>query len=61
MFKEGKDFRFAIPLASIADNLTQMQRGKSFIYSNSLAGKEVEMLEDFVNGQQKREFLDKNG
>jgi superfamily II DNA helicase RecQ len=61
MFKEGEDVRFAIPLASIADDLTQTQRGKSFIHSNGLAGKEVEMLEDLVNGRRKREFLDKNG
>lgn len=61
MFKEGDDVRFAIPLASIEDDLTQTQRGKSFIDSNGLAGKEVEMLEDLVGGRRKREFLDKNG
>jgi len=49
MFKEGEDIRFAIPLAGIEDDLTQTQRGKSFIYSDGLAGKEVEMLEDLVN------------
>ncbi|KFY66248.1 hypothetical protein V496_02125 [Pseudogymnoascus sp. VKM F-4515 (FW-2607)] len=38
-----------------------MQHGKSFIHSNGLAGKEVEMLEDLVNGRQRQEFLDKNG
>jgi hypothetical protein len=38
----------------------QTQQGKSFIYSNSLAGKEVEILEDLVNSQRKQEFLDKN-
>jgi superfamily II DNA helicase RecQ len=61
MFKEGDDVRFKIPLASIEDDLTQTQRGKSFIHSNGLAGKEVEMLEDLVNGRRKREFLDNNG
>ena len=60
IFKEGKDIRFTIPLASIKDDLTQIQRGKSFIYSNSLTRKEVEILEDLVNRQRKREFLDKN-
>lgn len=61
MFKEGEDIRFTIPLAGIEDDLTQTQRGKSFIHSNGLAGKEVEMLEDLVNGRRKREFLDKRG
>ena len=61
MFKEGEDVRFTILLAGIEDDLTQTQRGKSFIHSNGLAGKEVEMLEDLVNGRRKREFLDKNG
>jgi superfamily II DNA helicase RecQ len=61
MFKEGEDVRFTIPLADIEDDLTQTQRGKSFIHSNGLAGKEAEMLEDLVNGRRKREFLDKNG
>jgi hypothetical protein len=60
IFKEGKDIRFTIPLASIKDDLTQTQQGKSFIHSNSLTRKEVEILEDLVNRQQKREFLDKN-
>jgi hypothetical protein len=61
MFKEGDDVRFKILLASIKDDLTQTQRGKSFIYSNSLVRKEVEILEDLVNGRRKREFLDNNG
>jgi hypothetical protein len=61
MFKEGEDVRFTVPLAGIEDDLTQTQRGKSFIHSNGLAGKEVEMLEDLVCGRQKREFLDKDG
>ena len=61
IFKEGKDIRFTIPLASIEDDLTQTQRGKSFIYSNGLVGKEVEMLEDLVQGRRKRDFLDKHG
>ncbi len=60
MFKEGEDVRFTILLAKIKDDLTQTQRGKSFIYSNGLARKEVEMLEDLVNRRRKREFLDKN-
>lgn len=61
MFKEGDDVRFKIPLAVIEDDLTHTQRGKSFIHSNGLAGKEVEMLEDLVNGRRRQEFLDKNG
>ncbi|KFZ11070.1 hypothetical protein V501_04922 [Pseudogymnoascus sp. VKM F-4519 (FW-2642)] len=61
MFKEGEDVRFKIPLADIEDDLTHTQRGKSFIHSNGLAGKEVEMLEDLVNGRRRQEFLDKNG
>ncbi len=60
MFKKGDDVRFKIPLASIKDDLTQTQQGKSFIYSNGLARKEVEMLEDLVNRRRKREFLDNN-
>ncbi len=60
MFKEGDNVWFKILLASIEDNLIQTQRGKFFIYSNGLAGKEVEMLEDLVNGQWKQEFLDNN-
>jgi hypothetical protein len=61
MFKEGEDVRFTIPLGSIEDDLTQTQRGQSFVHSNGLAGREVEMLEDLVNGRRKREFLDRNG
>jgi hypothetical protein len=61
VFKEGDDIRFKIPLASIEDDLTQTQQGKSFIHSNGLAGKEVEMLVDLVNGRRKQEFLDNNG
>ena len=61
MFKEGDDIRFAIPLESIEDDLTHTVRGKSFIHSNGLAGKEIEMLEDLVSGLRKQEFLDKNG
>ncbi|KFY03918.1 hypothetical protein V490_00051, partial [Pseudogymnoascus sp. VKM F-3557] len=38
-----------------------MQWGKSFVYSNGLVGKEVEMLEDLVNGRRRQQFLDKNG
>ncbi|KFY92193.1 hypothetical protein V500_04254 [Pseudogymnoascus sp. VKM F-4518 (FW-2643)] len=61
MFKEGDDVRFKIPLADIEDDLTHTQRGKSFIHSNGLAGKEVEMLEDLVNGRRRQKFLDKMG
>lgn len=46
MFKEGDDVRFEIPLG----DMTHTQRGQSFIDSNGLAGKEVEMLEDLVKG-----------
>ncbi len=60
MFKEGEDVRFTILLAEIKDDLTQTQQGKSFIYSNSLTRKEVEILEDLINRRRKREFLDKN-
>ena len=61
IFKEGDNVWFKILLANIEDDLTQTQQGKSFIYSNGLARKEVEMLEDLVNRQQKQEFLDNNG
>ncbi len=60
MFKKGEDVQFTILLAEIKDDLTQTQRGKSFIYSNGLARKEVEILEDLVNRRRKQEFLDKN-
>ncbi len=60
MFKEGEDVQFTILLAKIKDDLTQTQQGKSFIHSNSLTRKEVEILEDLVNRRRKREFLDKN-
>jgi hypothetical protein len=61
MFKEGEDARFTLPLARIEDDLTQTQRGQSFLHSNRLAGKEVEMLEDLVQGLQKAAFLDQDG
>jgi hypothetical protein len=61
MFKEGEDARFTLPLARIEDDLTQTQRGRSFLHSNRLAGKEVEMLEDLVRGPQKAAFLDQDG
>ncbi|UPL04093.1 hypothetical protein LCI18_015027 [Fusarium solani-melongenae] len=61
MFKEGDDERFIIPLAGIEDDLTQIRRGRSFIYTNDLIGKEVEMLEDLVMGSRKAEFLDRAG
>ncbi len=60
IFKKGEDVWFTILLAEIKDDLTQTQQGKSFIHSNSLTKKEVEMLEDLVNRRRKREFLDKN-
>ncbi|KAL2203436.1 hypothetical protein CC79DRAFT_1390855 [Sarocladium strictum] len=61
MFKEGHDVRFTIPLNTIEDNLTYTHRGKSFIYTNGLEGKEVEMLEDLVRSRRKSEFLDPGG
>lgn len=61
MFKEGDDMRFTLSLVRIGADLTQTQQGKSFIHSNGLAGKEVEMLQDLVHGLRKREFLDENG
>ncbi|KAJ4175931.1 hypothetical protein NW767_015620 [Fusarium falciforme] len=61
MFKEGDDERFIIPLAGIEDDLTQTRRGRSFIHTNDLAGKEVEMLEDLVMGSRKAVFLDRAG
>ena len=60
MFKEGEDARFKIPLVDIEDDLTHTQRGRSFIHSNGLSGKEVKMLEDLVNGRRRQEFLNKN-
>lgn len=61
MFKEGDDERFILPLAGIEDDLTHTRRGRSFIHTNDLAGKEVEMLEDLVMGSRKTEFLDRAG
>ncbi|KAL2212890.1 hypothetical protein CC79DRAFT_1330195, partial [Sarocladium strictum] len=61
MFKEGHDVRFTIPLDTIEDDLTYMHRGKSFIHTNDLEGKEVEMLEDLVRSRRKGEFLDPGG
>ncbi|PNP37241.1 hypothetical protein TGAMA5MH_10863 [Trichoderma gamsii] len=66
MFKEkkgdGDDVRFTIPLADVEDDLTQTQRGQSFVHTNSgLAGKEGEMLEDLVRGKRRQDFLDKDG
>ncbi|KAL2205708.1 hypothetical protein CC79DRAFT_1336170 [Sarocladium strictum] len=58
MFKEGHDMRFTIPLNTIEDNLTYTHRGKSFIHTNDLEGKEVEMLEDLMRSRRKSEFLD---
>ncbi|KAL2211178.1 hypothetical protein CC79DRAFT_1353329 [Sarocladium strictum] len=50
MFKEGHDVQFTIPLDTIEDDLTYTHRGKLFIYTNGLEGKEVEMLEDLTWG-----------
>lgn len=61
MFKEGHDVRFTIPLDTIEDDLTYTHRGKSFIHTNGLEGKEVEMLEDLVRSRRKGEFLDPGG
>lgn len=61
MFKEGKDVRFTIPLAELKNNLTQSQRGRSFVHANGLAGREVEILEDLVAGSRKGDFLDREG
>jgi hypothetical protein len=61
MFKEGDGVRFQIPLHKIEDNLMQTQRGKSFIHSNGLAGKEEEMLEDLVSGSRRDEFPGRPG
>ena len=61
MFKEGDDVRFTIPLECIEDDLTQTQRGKSFIHSNGLAAKELEMLKDLLGGRRRSEFLDNSG
>ncbi|KAH7110378.1 recQ family helicase [Dactylonectria estremocensis] len=61
MFKEGADARFAIPLATIEDNLTYTIRGQSFIHSNGLGGKEVVMLEDLIARRRKQTYLDKQG
>ncbi|KAH6984193.1 hypothetical protein BKA56DRAFT_613955 [Ilyonectria sp. MPI-CAGE-AT-0026] len=39
-----REGRFLIPLATIRDDLTQTQRGQSFLHTNGLLGKEKEML-----------------
>ncbi|KAL2201943.1 hypothetical protein CC79DRAFT_1351456 [Sarocladium strictum] len=61
IFKEGHNVRFTIPLNTIEDDLTYTHRGKSFIHTNDLEGKEVEMLEDLVRSRRKGEFLDPGG
>jgi hypothetical protein len=61
MFKEGHNVQFTIPLNTIKDDLTYTHRGKSFIHTNNLEGKEVEMLEDLVRSRRKGEFLDPSG
>ncbi|KAK7390663.1 hypothetical protein QQX98_013388, partial [Neonectria punicea] len=50
--------RFLIPLAAIQDDLTQTQRGQSFIHANGLVGREREMLQNLIAGPFKKEFLD---
>ncbi|KAL2201601.1 hypothetical protein CC79DRAFT_1351830 [Sarocladium strictum] len=54
----GSRLIFTIPLDTIEDNLTYTHKGKSFIHTNDLEGKEVEMLEDLVRSRRKGEFLD---
>ncbi|KAK7390681.1 hypothetical protein QQX98_013370, partial [Neonectria punicea] len=49
---------FLIPLAAIQDDLTQTQRGQSFIHANGLVGREREMLQNLIAGPFKKEFLD---
>ncbi|KAF7555896.1 hypothetical protein G7Z17_g1834 [Cylindrodendrum hubeiense] len=61
MFKRGDDIRFVIPLTSIEDNLANTTRDRFLIYSNSLDGKEVEILEDLVAGPRKVDFLNQQG
>jgi hypothetical protein len=61
MFKEGSDNRFTIPLSKVEDDMTYTQRGKSFIHSNGLEGKEQEMLEDLISGRRKTTFIDSTG
>jgi hypothetical protein len=48
-------------LADIEDDLTDTQRGKSFVHSNGLGGKEVVMLENIVKGRRRQDLFDKNG
>ncbi|KAK7390684.1 hypothetical protein QQX98_013367, partial [Neonectria punicea] len=49
--------RFLIPLAAIQDNLTQTQRGQSFIHANGLVSREREMLQNLIARPFKKEFL----
>ena len=58
---DGDNVRFTIPLANIEDDLTHTQRGRSFIHSNGLDGRQYEMLEDIISSSRKREFLDGKG
>lgn len=53
--------RFLIPLAAIRDDLTQTQRGHSFIHTNGLIGREKEMLQSLVAGPLQKEFLNGQG
>ena len=52
-----REDRFLVPLATIRDDLTQTQRGQSFLYTNSLLGKEKEMLQNLIAGPLKKQFL----
>ncbi|KAH8649525.1 hypothetical protein BGZ61DRAFT_469592 [Ilyonectria robusta] len=53
--------RFLIPLAAIRDDLTQTQRGQSFMHTNGLLGREKEILQSLVAGPLQKEFLDSKG
>jgi superfamily II DNA helicase RecQ len=57
----GAKGRFLIPLAAIRDDLTQTQRGHSFIHTNGLVGREKEMLKSLIAGPLQKEFLDSQG
>ncbi|KAH6983607.1 hypothetical protein BKA56DRAFT_483196 [Ilyonectria sp. MPI-CAGE-AT-0026] len=49
--------RFLIPLTTIRDDLTQTQQGQSFLYTNSLLGKEKKILQNLIAGPLKTQFL----
>ncbi|KAH6975854.1 hypothetical protein EDB80DRAFT_658517 [Ilyonectria destructans] len=54
----GREDRFLIPLATIQDDLTQTQRGQSFLHTSGLLGKEKEMLQNLIAGPLRKQFLD---